>query len=152
MSLTKIGSVAARRASGVLTLGVLCVLSLTACQNHKKVAKANGSTVLTVAQYNALAAKMKAGAPVASAEATPNAAAGDTFGLAAALYQNHDYAGAAREFENVTGGNPDHSQAWYMLGASYEHLGDIERAQTAFKKSYDLLVAQGYIVETGGLR
>jgi Flp pilus assembly protein TadD len=132
---------------GAVALSLM--FSLAACQKDRA-PHANGSTMLTLAQYEELNAKVKDAAlaettAAAEAGAKSGVAAGDNFGLAAALYQNHDYVGAVRKFEKVVAADANNSKAWYMLGAAYEQTGDIERAQTAFKKSYDILVAQGYI-------
>ncbi|MBP5233250.1 MAG: tetratricopeptide repeat protein [Planctomycetes bacterium] len=114
----------------------------------------DGRKVLTGAQYEELMAKMKtSGVKEEVAEAAAQANGGDSaFANGARFYQNRDFANAAVEFEKVVSSDAGNSKAWYMLGACYEHTGNVEKAQSAFKQSYDIMVAQGYIADINKIR
>lgn len=120
-----------------------------------KVPTADGRKVLTEAQYKTLMDKMKNSDEMKEevVEAAARANGGDNaFANGALFYQNRDFANAAAEFEKVVSADAGNSKAWYMLGSCYEHTGNVEKAQSAFKQSYDIMVAQGYIADINKIR
>ena len=134
-------------------LVVLVGVMLTGCF-EPKVPTTDGRKVLTAAQYDALMAKMKTSEMKEEvAEAAAKVDNGDNaFANGARFYENRDFANAAVEFEKVVSADAGNSKAWYMLGSCYEHTGNVEKAQSAFKQSYDIMVAQGYIADINKIR
>ena len=128
-------------------------LMLSGCF-EPQVPTVNGETVLTMDQYKALAKKMKENEQKDEKEqAEAKVASTDSaFVNGTALFQNRDFANAAVEFEKVVAGNAQNSKAWYMLASCYEHTGDLKKSQEAYKKSYDIQVAQGYIADVNKIR
>lgn len=135
-----------------LLFAMACVV-LAGCF-EPKTPTADGRKVLTGAQYEALMAKMKTDEMKKEVvEAAVNANGGDdAFANGAQFYQNRDFANAATEFEKVVSADAGNSKAWYMLGSCYEHTGNVDKAQSAFKQSYDIMVAQGYIADINKIR
>ena len=128
----------------------LAGLTLTGCF-EKKTPTVDGRKVLTAAQYETLMNKMKKEIKE-EAKADKKETGADAFANGAMFYQNRDYANAAGEFEKVVSADAKNSRAWYMLGSCYEHTGNIARSQEAFKRSYDIQVAQGYIADVSKTR
>lgn len=114
---------------------------------EKKAPVANGKNILTLEQYNQLMAKMKVEPDKKNGDAAATAAGTDTgsFAEGARLYREEQYAQAASAFQGVLKAEPGNSRAWFLLGSCQEKAGNLESAQDSYKKSYDLMVKQGYI-------
>lgn len=127
------------------------LLFLPACFSPKT-AIVDGKTVLTNQQYEAMLVKLKQEMqPLDEQIAEIGAGGANNFDSGVLFYQKHDFANAATEFSSVVKNNNKNSKAWYLLGSCYEQIGDLTLAQEAFKRSYDLMVEQGYVAEIGAL-
>lgn len=114
----------------------------------KKTPVANGKNILTVEQYNQLMAKMKVEPEKKTgngAAAAATATEAGSFAEGARLYREEQYGQAATAFQGVLKTEPGNSRAWFLLGSCQEKAGNLDEAQGSYKKSYDLMVKQGYI-------
>lgn len=65
------------------------------------------------------------------------------FGLGSALFNDRDYAAAARHLALCVEQMPQHSAAWKLLGRSHMALGEREAARAAFTRGREVARAQG---------
>lgn len=124
---------------------VVCV-GFSGCE--KKPPIANGKDVLTNEQYNALRSELgllNKNGQKGQATATHSQEKNISMANGSAYFRNYEYGKAVAEFEAVLEKNPDNARAWYMLGSSLEKMNQTDQAQAAYKKSYDLMVNQGYV-------
>src|SRR3954463_8334660 len=68
-------------------------------------------------------------------------AAEPTVAAAMARMQAQDAAGAARILERETAREPANVQAWRVLGAAYQRIGDLDRALAANRTAHELTPA-----------
>ncbi len=54
------------------------------------------------------------------------------------LFHERSYPAAIRKLESVVADNPEHEAAWYYLGASRYHQGDLEEALEALNKTAEI--------------
>lgn len=134
----------------IVVIAVLALVAIFAISCTKKEPPlVDGKTVLTVAQYNQLIGRMKA--DLAKNGVTEEAAKSDLFSEGSRYYREEKYGDAATAFDGLVKENPENSRAWFMLGSCYEKMGDLAQAQQAYKRSYDIMVKQGYIAENRNL-
>ncbi len=131
---------------GMITVLVLMAAVMISCEEGTP--KVNGKNVLTLDQYNKLMASMQSGVGVKGAGAQDAATSGMSQGVE--LFQSGQYNEALSVFQGIVTSEPENSRAWFLLGNSFEKLGQIQQAQDAYKTSYDLMVKKGYIPEVGG--
>lgn len=134
----------------IVIIAVLALVAIFAISCKKKEPPlVDGKTVLTVAQYNQLIGRMKD--DLANSAGNEQAVKSDLFSEGSRYYREERFGDAATAFDNLIKENPENARAWFMLGSCREKMGDLTQAQQAYKRSYDIMVKQGYIAESRSL-